>query len=52
MAPKNTGKEYEADEIGILQLDMVPQKTVSAGDVGYIITGIKESKEIKVTCRR
>ncbi|MDF1866623.1 MAG: translation elongation factor 4 [Saprospiraceae bacterium] len=44
----NTGKEYEADEIGILQLDMMPQKVIGAGDVGYIITGIKESKEIKV----
>ncbi|MCR9287532.1 MAG: translation elongation factor 4 [Bacteroidetes bacterium] len=44
----NTGKEYEADEIGILQLDMMPQKVIAAGDVGYIITGIKESKEIKV----
>lgn len=44
----NTGKEYEADEIGILQLDMIPQQKLEAGNVGYIITGIKESKEIKV----
>jgi GTP-binding protein LepA len=44
----NTGKEYEADEIGTLKMDMVPQKMLSAGNVGYIITGIKESKEIKV----
>jgi len=44
----NTGKEYAADEIGILQLDQVPQKELSAGNVGYIITGIKLSKEIKV----
>ncbi len=44
----NTGKEYKADEIGILQLDQVPKKELSAGNVGYIITGIKESKEIKV----
>ncbi len=44
----NTGKEYTADEIGILQLDQVPKKELSAGDVGYIITGIKQSKEIKV----
>lgn len=44
----NTGKEYEADEIGILQLNQVPKKELSAGDVGYIITGIKVSKEIKV----
>jgi len=44
----NTGKEYGADEIGILQLDQVKKKEVGCGDVGYIITGIKESKEIKV----
>ncbi|NNE28464.1 MAG: elongation factor 4 [Saprospiraceae bacterium] len=44
----NTGKEYAADEIGILQLNQVPKKELSAGDVGYIITGIKISKEIKV----
>lgn len=43
-----TQKEYEADEIGILQLHQVPKKELSAGDVGYIITGIKNSKEIKV----
>jgi len=43
-----TDKEYEADEIGILQLSQVPKKELSAGDVGYIITGIKVSKEIKV----
>lgn len=44
----NTGKEYEAGEIGILRLDMVPQKQLSAGNVGYIISGIKTSKEVKV----
>lgn len=44
----NTGKEYGADEIGILQLDQVPQQELKAGNVGYIITGIKVSKEIKV----
>ncbi|MEL6925117.1 MAG: translation elongation factor 4, partial [Bacteroidota bacterium] len=44
----NTGKEYDADEIGILQLSQVPQKRLEAGNVGYIITGIKQSKEIKV----
>ncbi len=44
----NTGKEYLADEIGILKLDMHPRKELAAGNVGYIITGIKESKEIKV----
>ncbi|HQB28353.1 MAG TPA: GTP-binding protein, partial [Paludibacter sp.] len=43
-----TGKEYDADEIGILQIDMVPTQTLSAGNVGYIISGIKSSKEVKV----
>ena len=43
-----TGKEYEADEVGILRLDMVPKKELSAGNVGYIISGIKTSKEVKV----
>ncbi len=44
----NTGKEYDADEVGILQMNQVPKNELSAGNVGYIITGIKESKEIKV----
>jgi GTP-binding protein LepA len=44
----HTGKEYGADEIGILQMEQVPKPELSCGDVGYIITGIKESKEIKV----
>ncbi len=44
----NTGNKYEADEVGILRMDMEPRKVVSTGDVGYVITGIKESKEIKV----
>ncbi len=44
----NTGKEYEADEVGILQLKQIPKKKLSTGQVGYIITGIKVSKEIKV----
>lgn len=44
----NTGKEYEANEIGILRLDLEEKKELLAGDVGYIVTGIKESKEIKV----
>jgi len=44
----NTGKEYHADEVGVLKMDLSPKKTISAGDVGYIITGIKQSKEIKV----
>lgn len=43
-----TGKEYNADEIGILRLDMVPAQSLSAGNVGYIISGIKTSKEVKV----
>ena len=43
-----TEKEYLADEIGILRLDMSPQKKLSAGNVGYIISGIKTSKEVKV----
>jgi GTP-binding protein LepA len=44
----NTGKDYGVDEVGILQMDQVPKGELSAGNVGYIITGIKESKEIKV----
>ena len=44
----NTGNEYEADEVGVLKMDLFPKKVVEAGDVGYIITGIKQSKEIKV----
>lgn len=44
----NTAHEYSADEIGILQMDQVPQKVLSAGNVGYIVTGVKISKEIKV----
>ena len=44
----NTGKEYDADEIGILKLDMQPRKEISAGNVGYIISGIKTSTEVKV----
>ena len=43
-----TGKEYHADEIGVLKLDMVPGQELSAGNVGYIISGIKTSKEVKV----
>ncbi len=44
----HTNKEYTADEVGILQMDKVPQNELLAGDVGYVITGIKQSKEIKV----
>jgi GTP-binding protein LepA len=43
-----TGKDYQADEVGILQMGLMPRDKVSAGDVGYIITGIKDAKEIKV----
>lgn len=44
----STGQEYEADEVGILKLKMTPKDKVSCGDVGYIITGIKNAKEVKV----
>jgi len=44
----NTGKEYLADEVGILKLDMAPRSVVKTGDVGYIISGIKEAREVKV----
>ncbi|MCM1337623.1 MAG: translation elongation factor 4 [Candidatus Amulumruptor caecigallinarius] len=43
-----TGKEYHADEIGVLKLDMDPRRELSAGNVGYIISGIKTSREVKV----
>jgi len=43
-----TGKEYDADEIGVLKLKQIPRQTMSAGDVGYIISGIKSSHEVKV----
>lgn len=44
----NTGKTYDADEIGILKLKQDPQKEISAGNVGYLISGIKVAKEVKV----
>jgi len=44
----HTGKEYGADEVGILKLTLTPKQEVKAGDVGYIITGIKNAKEVKV----
>ena len=44
----NTGKDYVAEEIGHLKMDLMPKPVISSGDVGYIITGVKESKEIKV----
>lgn len=43
-----TGKTYDADEIGILGLEQKPQKEISAGNVGYLISGIKVAKEVKV----
>lgn len=43
-----TGKEYHADEIGVLKLEMSPREVLSAGTVGYIISGIKTSREVKV----
>src|SRR5262245_26457933 len=44
----STGQEYEADEVGVLKLGLSPKKDVGCGDVGYIITGIKVAKEVKV----
>lgn len=44
----NTGMEYDADEIGVLKMDMIPRTELKTGDVGYIISGIKDSKEVKV----
>ncbi len=44
----NSGSEYFADEVGVLKLDLSPCSQVSAGDVGYIISGIKDAKEVKV----
>ncbi len=44
----NTGKEYTADEVGVLKLRLQPRNSVSCGDVGYIISGIKSAAEVKV----
>ena len=44
----NTGKEYKADEIGILKMDMVPKSELHCGNVGYIVSGIKTATEVKV----
>ena len=44
----NTGKEYDADEVGVLKMDMVPRPELRTGDVGYIISGIKTSTEVRV----
>ncbi len=44
----NTKKEYQAEEIGVLKMDMVPRKELRTGDVGYIVSGIKNATEVKV----
>ncbi len=44
----NTGREYYADEVGVLKMDLFPKAEVGTGDVGYIISGIKVAKEVKV----
>ncbi len=45
---KATGKSYQADEIGVLKLALMPRESLSSGDVGYIISGIKLAREVKV----
>ena len=44
----STGKEYQADEIGVLKMDMIARKELRTGDVGYIVSGIKTATEVKV----
>jgi len=44
----NTGQEYDADEVGVLKMDMIARKELRTGEVGYIISGIKNAKEVKV----
>ena len=44
----NTGKEYDADEVGVLKMDMIARPELRTGDVGYIISGIKNSTEVRV----
>ncbi|MDO4229613.1 MAG: translation elongation factor 4 [Capnocytophaga sp.] len=44
----SNGKTYDADEVGTLKLNQVPKEVVSTGDVGYLITGIKDAREVKV----
>lgn len=44
----NTGKKYDADEVGVLKLNLSPRDVISAGNVGYIISGIKDSTEVRV----
>ncbi len=44
----NTKKEYQAEEVGVLKMDMIPKKELRTGDVGYIVSGIKNASEVKV----
>ena len=44
----NTGMEYDADEVGVLKMDMIPRNKLETGEVGYIISGIKDASEVKV----
>ncbi len=44
----NTGKQYKADEVGVLKMELSPKKELSCGDVGYIVSGIKTATEVKV----
>ena len=44
----NTGHEYDANEVGIMRMDLTPTKELAAGNVGYVITGVKTSREVKV----
>ncbi|MBR7042868.1 MAG: translation elongation factor 4 [Prevotella sp.] len=44
----NTGMEYDADEVGVLKMEMIPRQELRTGEVGYIISGIKDAKEVQV----
>ena len=44
----NTGMAYDADEVGVLKMDMIPRNKLETGEVGYIISGIKDASEVKV----
>ncbi|MCO5269651.1 MAG: translation elongation factor 4 [Brumimicrobium sp.] len=44
----NTGEDYIADEVGVLKMNLLPKKEIRAGDVGYMVSGIKNAKEVKV----
>ncbi|MGP1436643.1 MAG: translation elongation factor 4 [Phocaeicola sp.] len=44
----NTGMEYDADEVGVLKMDLIPRKELHTGEVGYIISGIKTATEVRV----